>query len=70
MFQLYGQQLRLEHRHSDGTWATLEPETPHHDSAEHDAERGWLQGKIFRCTRCEEEVRVSVEPGTESETRP
>jgi hypothetical protein len=70
MFQLYGQQLRLEHRHSDGTWATLEPEESHHDSAEHDAERAWLKGRIYRCTRCEEQVRITVEPDAEGETSP
>ena len=62
MLQVLARGLTIEHRHSDGSWAELEPETPHHDAAEHDAERQWLKGRIFRCTRCEEEVRVTVEP--------
>jgi hypothetical protein len=65
MFQLLGRGLVLEHRHSDGSWAELEPESPPHDAAEHDAEREWLKGRIYHCTRCEEEVRVAIEPGAE-----
>jgi hypothetical protein len=54
------QQLRLQHRHSDGSWAPMEP--AHHGQAEHDAERGWLKGLIFRCRTCDEEVEVTQEP--------
>jgi hypothetical protein len=51
------QDLRLEHRHSDGTWSPMEP--AHHGQPEHDSERGWLRGLIFRCTTCSEEVAVT-----------
>jgi hypothetical protein len=66
MFQLNSAEylLRLEHRHSDGSWSELEPRRSHHDAAEHDPERGWAIGKIFRCRTCDEEVRV-VDPATE-----
>ena len=50
--------LRLEHRHDDGSWATLE-RTPH-DAAEHDPERAWSNGQIFSCMKCDEQVRISL----------
>ena len=33
--------LRVQHRHSDGTWGALEPVPSHHDPADHDPERDW-----------------------------
>jgi hypothetical protein len=51
-------QYRLEHHHSDGSWAPMEPQRAHHDAAEHDPERRWSVGRIFRCTRCDEAVTV------------
>ena len=51
------QELRIEHRHGDGSWSPLEP--IHHDSAAHDAERSWLRRTIFRCTTCDEAVTVT-----------
>jgi hypothetical protein len=60
--------LRLEHRHSDGSWGRFE--RSHHDAADHDQERDWSKGKIvYACTRCDEIVRVDVppdEPGASS----
>ena len=58
--------LRLHHRHDDGTWGEFEPRPSHHDPADHDPERGWAEGVIYKCTTCDEEVSVSVEepPGT------
>lgn len=53
--------LRLEHRHGDD-WVRLEP-TPEHDVAESDPERSWPRGRIYACPRCEEHVRVALEPG-------
>jgi hypothetical protein len=53
--------LQVKHRHSDGSWATLEAVEPHHGSDDHDPERGWLNGTIYRCPTCEEEVLVSRE---------
>ena len=60
------QALRLEHRHSDGTWSPMEP--AHHGQPEHDSERGWLKGLIFRCKTCSEEVAVTQ--GVEEEGGP
>ena len=51
------QELRLEHHLSEGSWSPLEP--MHHESADHDAERSWLKRTIFRCSTCDEEVRVT-----------
>jgi hypothetical protein len=66
MFQLAAAEtlLRLEHRHNDGTWSTLEPRPNPHDPAESDPERGWAAGRIFVCTVCDEEVRI-VAPESE-----
>lgn len=60
MFQLSSAELllRLEHRHNDGSWSPLEAQGGHHDAADHDPERGWAKGRIFRCKTCDEEVRV------------
>jgi hypothetical protein len=52
--------FRIEHRHRDGSWGELEP-VPH-DAAEHDAERAWMRGKVFRCTHCDQQVQVTIEP--------
>lgn len=52
------QDLRLEHQHTDGTWTPMEP--VHHGEPEHDAERGWLRGLVFRCGSCNEIVKVTT----------
>lgn len=49
--------LRLQHRHADGTWGTLEPR-PGRTATDHDAERTWDEGRIYACPTCDEEVRV------------
>jgi hypothetical protein len=49
--------LRLQHRHSDGSWSPLEQRTPH-DAASIDPERGWPAGTIYVCKACQEEVLV------------
>ena len=67
MFQI-GQlagRVTLEHRHSDGSWYELEPVRTHHDPAQHDPERDWDQGMVFRCEACEEEVRIAPAGGAE-----
>jgi hypothetical protein len=58
--------LRVQHRHEDGSWGSLEPEPPHHDPASHDQEREWGKGTLYRCKSCGEEVLVSQvdDPGT------
>ena len=52
--------LRIQHRHSDGTWGQLEPRS-HHDAADHDPERDWASGAtIYVCKTCDEEVMVET----------
>jgi len=51
--------LRLQHRHDDGSWGSFEPAPPHHSPTDHDPERDWASGTIYRCTTCDEEVLVS-----------
>jgi hypothetical protein len=55
--------IRLDHRHSDGTWGTLEQRQEHHDPAAHDPEAGWGGGDLFVCTSCDEQVRVHYPAG-------
>ncbi len=47
---------RLQHRHEDGSVHSMQPE--HRDPAEHDPERSWEQGQIFRCESCDEKIEV------------
>jgi hypothetical protein len=47
-------QYRIEHRHKDGSWAEMEEDRPHHDSAGHDSERSWGIRRVFRCRTCPE----------------
>jgi hypothetical protein len=51
--------FRVQHRHDDGSWATLEPRPGHHSPAEHDPERDWADGIVYACTRCDELVRIA-----------
>jgi hypothetical protein len=50
--------MRLEHRHSDGSWSPLEPRPQHHDSVKHDPERTWAGGQLYVCSTCDEQVVV------------
>jgi hypothetical protein len=54
-------QYRIEHRHEDGSWAPMIEEQNHHDAAEHDPERSWGKGRVFRCTKCDEGVLIEPE---------
>ena len=53
----YEAELRIQHRHTDGSWGEMEEQ--HHDAADHDPERTWARGKIFRCKSCEESVTIN-----------
>jgi hypothetical protein len=58
--------FRIEHQHRDGSWGILDEEKPtplHHTPAEHDPERNWLRGRIFKCRTCDETVTIT--PGAE-----
>jgi hypothetical protein len=62
------QTVQMLHRHGDDDWVPM-TEGSHHDAADHDMERRWLRNaKIFRCSRCDEEIAVvpSAEPRTEA----
>ena len=71
MFQ-YGQLPNalffVEHQHSDGTWARLEPEHERapHDAADIDPEKEWERGHVYVCRACQERVRVTVQEGEQS----
>jgi hypothetical protein len=60
--------LRLQHRHRDGSWGDMVEDRPHHAAADHDPERRWTLGRIFRCTSCEE--AVTLVPGDEGGAAP
>jgi hypothetical protein len=52
--------LRVQHRHSDGSWGSLEPQpSSAHDPADLDPERDWSNTTLFRCKTCDEQVLVS-----------
>ena len=60
------QTVQMLHRHGDDDWVPM-TEGSNHDAAGHDVERKWLRGaKIFRCTRCDEEI--AMVPEAESRT--
>lgn len=50
---------RLEHHHGGNDWHEMHEVTPH-DAAEADPERSWSRGRIFRCSTCEDEIRVTL----------
>ena len=54
--------VRVEHGHGNNEWSAMEE--VHGDPAQDDVERQWSHHRIFRCTTCDEEIRVEVpEPG-------
>jgi hypothetical protein len=52
-------QYRIQHRHTNGEWSDLAPETRRHDPSTGDPERSWAQRMVFRCTHCDEVVSIS-----------
>ena len=48
---------RLEHSHGGDDWHPMEEVN---DAAEVDPERKWSHGRIFRCTECADEIRVTL----------
>jgi hypothetical protein len=56
---------RLEHQHADGTWGEMVEQRAHHSPAEHDPERSWAHGRIFRCLRCPAAVTLIPEEEVE-----
>jgi hypothetical protein len=58
-FRLAEQPLQFQHRHSDGSWGSFEARPESHDPADHDPERAWPDGKIYKCSTCDEEILVT-----------
>lgn len=53
------QTVKLMHRHGGEDYAPMS-EGSEHGPVAHDPERSWLKGaRIFRCTRCDDEVVVA-----------
>jgi len=52
-------ELRIQHRHGDGSWGTFERRPSSHSPSEHDPERDWINGVIYACTTCDEQIRVT-----------
>ena len=48
---------RLEHGHGGNEWHAMEEVG---DAAGSDPERKWSSGRIFRCTVCADEIRVTL----------
>jgi hypothetical protein len=40
---------------------TFEPTSSHHSPSDHDPERDWATGTIYKCTSCDEEIVVAYE---------
>ena len=51
-------EYRLSHRHGDGSWGVMTESPLHHGAVEHDPERSWGLGRLFRCGTCDEEVTI------------
>jgi hypothetical protein len=58
----------MQHGHDDGSWHSMEQVGA--EPAVEDPERGWIRGVIYRCTTCEEQIRVLSPVGAESPTEP
>ena len=50
--------LKLQHRHADGTWSELAEDHEHPNPADRDEERSWAKHRIFRCRSCPESITV------------
>jgi hypothetical protein len=54
--------VRLEHSHGKDDWHSM---TEVRDPSQADSEREWARHRIFRCTTCEDEIRIEVpQPGS------
>ena len=49
----------FQHRHDDGALGTFEPRPSHHRPSDHDPERDWAAGTIYKCMTCDEEIIVA-----------
>jgi len=61
VFQSAGFELtRIQHSHGKNDWHDMNDVTPAHDSAEEDPEREWSRGRIYRCSTCEDEIKITL----------
>lgn len=61
MFQLAQFELaRLEHSHGGDEYHDMYEVSASHSPAESDPERDWARGRIYRCSVCEDEIRVTL----------
>ena len=61
MFQLAQFELaRLEHSHGGDEYHDMYEVSEAHSPAESDPERDWARGRIYRCSVCEDEIRVTL----------
>ena len=61
MFQLAQFELaRLEHSHGGDYYHDMYEVSEAHSPAESDPEREWARGRIYRCSVCEDEIRVTL----------
>ena len=47
-------EYRISHRHKDGAWGEMTDITAHHTIVDHDPERTWGEGRLYKCTSCDE----------------
>ena len=67
MFQLQGLMVpRFEHSHGGDEWHVMDEVEPGHDSAEHDPERQWQRGRVFKCSTCDDSIRVVLPEETQA----
>ncbi len=59
--------LRISHRHGDD-WAELAPRE-HNSPSDHDPERDWSRGRIYECSRCQEQILVEERSPAGSDSR-
>jgi hypothetical protein len=57
----------IQHDHGNGEWSDMVEVT---DASNEDPERGWLRGRIFKCTTCEDSIRIETVDPEASTTEP
>ena len=50
---------RVQHWHGGDKWEDMEEVAQVHDADQADSERSWAQGRVFRCSGCDEQFRIT-----------
>ena len=58
----------MQHAHDDGSWHSMEQVES--EPAVEDPEKGWIHGVVYKCTTCDESIRVLSPMGLESPAEP